>query len=238
MIPRIIHYCWFGRSPMSDLALKCIESWHKHMPDYKYKLWNEDNFDVNSFEYAKEAYSEKKYAFVSDVVRLKALSEEGGIYLDIDFEVYKSFDDILHYSAFAGFEGSKTHPVMMGVIASEANGEWVTEQLDHYRNRRFIINGKPDMTTNVRFITDCMIKEGFIPSGEEQDFKDLHVFPVEFFSPLLTTGERVITDNTYCEHKGYHSSWANRWSLKRIVLSIFNPYTRTAIIKLKRRLFG
>ena len=85
MIPKKIHYCWFGRGPMPELALKCIESWHRYMPDYEYKLWNEDNFEVGSFIYTKEAYQARKFAFVSDVVRLKALAEEGGIYLDVDF---------------------------------------------------------------------------------------------------------------------------------------------------------
>lgn len=132
MIPKIIHYCWFGHGQMPELALKCIESWHRHMPDYKYMLWDEDNFDVNDHPYAKQAYESQKYAFVSDVVRLKALAKYGGIYLDVDFMVYKPFDDLLHYTAFAGFEGSKHNPVMMGVIASEPSGQWVTEQLMNY----------------------------------------------------------------------------------------------------------
>ena len=132
MIPRIIHYCWFGRSPMPELALKCIDSWHQHMPDWEYKLWNEDNFDIHQNTYAKEAYEAGKFAFVSDYVRLWALEREGGVYLDVDFEVYKPFDDLLHYHAFAGIEGSKYKPVMMGVCASEPKGEWVFELLVSY----------------------------------------------------------------------------------------------------------
>ena len=103
---------------MPPTALKCIESWHRFMPDYEYVLWNEDNFDVNASCYTKEAYDSGKYAFVSDVARLMALKEFGGIYFDVDFEVFKPFDDLLSYKAFAGFEGSKYNPVMMGVIAS------------------------------------------------------------------------------------------------------------------------
>ena len=87
MIPKIIHYCWFGKGEMPESAKKCLASWHEHMPDYDYKLWNEDNFDVNQYVYAKEAYEARKYAFVSDVVRLWALEREGGIYLDTDVEV-------------------------------------------------------------------------------------------------------------------------------------------------------
>ena len=100
MIPKTIHYCWFGKSEMPELAKKCIASWHKYMPEYEYKLWNEDNFDVYSVPYTKEAYDVKKYAFVSDYVRLYALNKEGGIYLDVDFEVFKSFEDLLHWDAF------------------------------------------------------------------------------------------------------------------------------------------
>ena len=95
MIPRKIHYCWFGHGEMPQITKDCIDSWHKYMPDWEYKLWNEDNFDVNRILYTKEAYKAKKYAFVSDYVRLIALLNEGGVYLDTDVEVFKSFDDLL-----------------------------------------------------------------------------------------------------------------------------------------------
>ena len=223
---------------MPDDALSCIESWHKHMPDYEFRLWNEDNFDIQSFAYAKEAYELKKYAFVSDVARLWVLNKEGGIYLDVDFEVYKPFDSLLQYDAFAGFEGSKTHPVMMGVIASKAGGEWVGEQLSLYQTRHFVVDGKPDYTTNVRFVTDVMIKNGFLPDGNEQVYKDLHVFPVDYFCPRQTTGEYFRTGNTYCEQKGT-SSWAyGRTGWKTLLLSLFTPSARSSIIKFKRKLFG
>ena len=238
MIPRRIHYCWFGHGEMPELARKCIESWHKYMSDYEFILWNEDNFDIESSPYVKEAYESGKYAFVSDVVRLKVLNEWGGIYLDVDFEVYKSFDDLLSYKAFAGFEGSKHNPVMMGVIASEPHGEWVREQLKRYEGRHFIINGKMDLTTNVKFISDYMQTQGFIPNGLEQDYKDLHVFPVEFFCPRLTTGEYIKTENTYCEHKGLVSSWVKETSFKGLILRWFSPELQIRIIKAKRKLLG
>lgn len=237
MIPRIIHYCWFGRGPMPELALGCIKSWHRNMPEYEYRLWNEDNFDVDCSPYTKEAYQSRKYAFVSDVVRLKALAEYGGIYLDVDFMVYRPFDDLLHYTAFAGFEGSKHNPVMMGVIASEPDGKWVTEQLQSYQGRHFVVDGKMDLTTNVKFISDNMQKRGFVPNGLEQEYLDLHILPVDFFCPQLTTGEFRKTENTYCEHLGEESSWANR-SLKYMILRLFKPEFRTKLILLKRRIFG
>lgn len=239
MIPKIIHYCWFGRGEMPELAQRCIASWHNNMPDWEYKLWNEDNFDVNSTAYAKEAYEAKKYAFVSDYVRLWALEREGGLYMDVDFEVYKPFDDLLHYSAFAGFEGSKHLPVMMGVIASQANGIWVKEMFDDYQNRHFIMaDGSFDMTTNVQFITARMCEQGFMQNGEEQDYKDLHVFPVDYFSPRHTTGEYIRTDNTYCEHLGLGSWSESDGSWKAKVGQLVGQRNMTRLIKLKRKLFG
>ena len=237
MIPRIIHYCWFGRTPLPESALHCLETWRRFMPDYEFMLWNEDKFDVNAMCYTKEAYDSGKYAFVSDVARLKALAEFGGIYFDVDFEVYKPFDDLLSFKAFAGFEGSKYNPVMMGVIASEPGGEWVNEQLRLYQDRHFLIDGKMDLTTNVKFISGEMKKNGFVPDGREQDYKDLHIFPVEYFCPRLTTGEYRRTDNTYCEHKGGNSSWAKE-SFRSRLLRLFSPSFRTKLILIKRKLLG
>lgn len=239
MIPKTIHYCWFGRGEVPELAKKCIASWHKYMPDYEYKLWNEDKFDVNSVLYTKEAYELRKFAFVSDYVRLWVLEREGGIYMDVDFEAYKPFDDLLSWRSFAGFEGSKHSPLMMGVIASEAYGEWVTEILETYRGRHFLnTDGTPDLTTNVQFVTAKMHGNGFIQNGKEQDYKDLHVFPVEYFCPRQTTGEYLFTANTYCEHRGL-GSWAEDdgdWKMK--VSKIVGQKNMTRLIKMKRRILG
>lgn len=237
MIPRIIHYCWFGKGLMPETAVKCIESWHKNMPDWEYVLWNEDNFDVNSYLYAQEAYAAKKYAFVSDVARLVALKEQGGIYFDVDFEVFKSFEDLLQNSAFAGFEGSKHNPVMMGVLGSVPEGQWVTRQLERYGNRHFMVDGKPDLTTNVRFITDWMIEQGFHPDGQEQDCMGLHIYPVDYFCPRLTTGEYKRTSNTYCEQKSEVSSWAEL-SLCDKLFKILPSWLKVFLIKIKRSIFG
>ena len=104
MIPKIIHYCWFGRNPLPESALKCIASWRKFFPDYEIVEWNEDNFDVNTIPYTAQAYAAKKYAFVSDYARLKILYDHGGLYFDTDVEVIKPFDDILAGGAFMGCE--------------------------------------------------------------------------------------------------------------------------------------
>ena len=239
MIPKTIHYCWFGRGEMSELAKKCIASWHKYMPDYEYKLWNEDNFDVSSVPYAKEAYKVRKFAFVSDYVRLWALEQEGGVYLDTDVEVFKPLDDLLCYRAFAGFEGSKHLPLGTCVMASEAHGEWVTEQLTTYRERHFInTDGSFDMTTNVQYISATMTGHGFKQNGEEQDYKDLHVFPMDYFSPRHTTGEYIRTENTFCDHLGL-GTWDDRepgWKTK--VVEFVGQKNAVRLIKLKRWLLG
>lgn len=239
MIPKIIHYCWFGQGELPELAHKCIESWHKYMPEYEYKLWNEDNFDVLSVPYTKEAYEAKKFAFVSDYVRLYALNKEGGVYFDVDFEVYRSFNDLLHWNAFAGFEGSKHSPLMMGVIASCPNGLWVKEQLDCYQGRHFVKDdGSFDLTTNVKFVTENMRRKGFLQNGKEQDYKDLHVLSVDYFCPRQTTGEYFRTENTYCEHKGL-DSWAesnNGWKDK--LVEMIGKKNMVYLIKLKRKMFG
>ena len=238
-IQKTIHYCWFGNSKLPELAQQCIASWHAFMPDWQYKFWNEDLFDVNSHPYTQEAYKAGKFAFVSDYVRLFALEHEGGVYLDVDFEVFKPFDDLLKYKAFAGFEGSNHRPLMMGVCASIAHGEWVAEMLDAYQNRHFLLpEGKMDLTTNVQFVTAIMATNGFRQDGIEQDYKDLHVFPVEFFCPRQTTGEYFRTANTYCEHLGLNS-WSrydNGWKIWMQKMIKQNNMIR--LIKLKRKLFG
>ena len=239
MIPKTIHYCWFGRGEMPEQAERCIASWRKFMPDWEYRLWNEDNFDLGLNAYAREAYEARKFAFVSDYVRLWALEREGGLYLDTDVEVFKSFEDLLGYNAFAGFEGSKHLPVGTCVMASEAHGQWVGEQLDAYRDRHFLLSdGAFDITTNVQFITAKMCEDGFVQNGIEQDFKDLHVFPVEYFSPRCTTGEYFRTENTYCDHLGM-GSWDDKdhgWKVS--VARLVGPKNAARLIKLKRRLIG
>ena len=239
MIPKIIHYCWFGRGEMPESAKKCVDSWHEFMPDYEYKLWNEDNFDVNAVPYTKEAYEAKKYAFVSDYVRLLALNNEGGIYLDTDVEVFKSFDDLLGFDAFAGFEGSKRLPVGTCVMASKANGHWVKEMLEAYQDRHFIKeDGSFDFTTNVQFITARMCEQGFEPNGKEQDYKGLHVFPVDYFSPRQTTGEYKRTERTYCDHLGIGSWTDTKSGWKAKIGQIVGQKSMFWLIKLKRKVFG
>lgn len=237
MIPKIIHYCWFGRGPMPELALKCIDSWHKYMPDYKYKMWNEDNFDITCIPYVKEAYESRKYAFVTDYVRLYALYVEGGIYMDTDVEVLKPYDDLLNLSGFIGFEGTKYHHIGTGTIASEPKGIWIREQMSAYDGIHFFQpDGSYDLTTNPVRISSIMCKKGFLQNGAEQDYKDMHIFPVDYFCPRQTTGEMLFTENTYCDHH-FMGSWGDDKKTTPL-LKLIGQKNLTLLIKLKRKLFG
>ena len=266
MIPHIIHYCWFGGNPLPPLAERCIASWRENMPDWEYMRWDETNFDIAVAPlYVRQAYEARKFAFVSDYVRLWALEQFGGLYMDVDFMVFRPFDDLMDkYPAFAGYEGSKRQPVMQGVLASEPHGAWVKDMLSTYDSREFILpDGSPDMTPNTAYFTDRLESQGFIADGVEKDFYVrserinelenegdslnikhstlniflLHVLPVHYFCPVLTTGEDVRTAETYCEHMG-ESSWAINKSWKTKLLHFFSTATKTRLIKLKRKILG
>ena len=239
MIPKIIHYCWFGRGQMPELALKCIESWKKYLPDYELRLWNEENFDIDSVPYVKEAYEARKFAFVTDYVRLWALEREGGVYMDVDFEVYKSFDDLMEqHSAFAGYEGSKKNPVMMGVLAAAPHHPWIQGMMATYADRRFVKeDGSLDMTPNTGYFYEWMTKQGFVADGVEKDWNGVHILPVECFCPGLTTGENLRCERTYCEHKGLHS-WSGNGGWKAMIMQYMPQKLKTKLITLKRKILG
>lgn len=238
MIPKIIHYCWFGRGEMPQLAKDCIASWHKYMPDWEYKLWNEDNFDVNSVPYAKEAYEARKFAFVTDYVRLYALYTDGGVYMDTDVEVLKSYEDLLGLPAFTGYEGSKFMPPVTGTMASEAGGIWVKNQLAEYDNAHFIKpDGTMDLMTNTVRISSSMKRKGFIQDGRYQVFEEMHVFPTEYFCPRQTTGEILITSNTYCDHH-FMGTWADGKKKHSLVSCLMGSKLGVKMIKIKRKILG
>lgn len=208
MIPKIIHYCWFGRGRMPELALKCIESWKIYLPDYEIKEWNEDNFDLNLYHYTREAYDQRKFAFVTDVVRLYALYCEGGIYMDTDVEVLKNLDPFLKHIAFSGFEDDYNIPT--GIMASEKGGKWAKENLEYYCDKHFLNeDGTLDLTTNVTTITNYMLHLGLKQNNTFQDYPDLITFyPKDYFCPKsYANGEIYLTSNTYTIHH-FAGSWA------------------------------
>ncbi|NDV84917.1 glycosyltransferase family 32 protein [Bacteroides sp. 51] len=207
MIPKIIHYCWFGGKELPQLAKKCIESWKIYLPDYEIKEWNEENFDINQNEYVKEAYEAKKFAFVTDFVRLFALYNEGGIYMDTDVEVLRNLDVFLNLNAFSGFEDETMIPT--GIMGSEKKGNWVKENLDYYYDRHFLTeDGTFDLTTNVVTITNLMLKHGLYQNNTYQDFVNFFtIYPKDYFCPKsYIDGKIYLTENTYCIHH-FASSW-------------------------------
>lgn len=223
MIPKIIHYCWFGGNEMPEDAKRCIQSWHEFMPDYQIKEWNESTFDVRENQYVREAYESRKFAFVTDYVRLYALATEGGIYMDTDVEVLKPYTPFLHHNAFSGFENNNYVPT--GMMASEKGGKWVTELLAEYNYRKFIKeDGTFDMTTNTFTITAYMKGKGLICNNTYQDFPGLVTFyPSDYFCPKdHTTGAIALTENSVCIHH-FAASWLphNTWSRRRHQLKVF-----------------
>lgn len=235
MIPKLIHYCWFGKGKMPLIAEKCIASWKKYVPDYELIQWDESNFDLTANPYVKEAYEAKKFAFVTDYVRLYVLYTYGGIYMDTDVQLLKSIDDLLAFPAFTGFESEKDVPT--GIMASVKDGLWVKEQLDYYDNRHFLKqDGSMDMTTNTQIISKIMCDNGFVLKNSYQVYKDeLHVFPKDYFSPKERSGIINLSENSYCIHH-FNGSWMtkNQKMKKFFFKKIIGPKITAFLIKAKK----
>lgn len=207
-IPKIIHYAWFGKNKKNDLTMKCIESWKRAMPDYEYVEWNEENFDLDLFEFTRKAYNEKKYAYVTDVVRLYALYHFGGIYMDTDVEAIKAMDDLLCFHGFSGFQSYDQIPT--GTLASEKGNMWIKEQLEYYNTAEFDLEDvNKKLITNVEIITNMSIKKhGLTLNNQLQELKyGMRIYPIDFFCAKdARTGKINITSNTYTIHH-FVGSW-------------------------------
>lgn len=204
---------------MPKLARQCIKSWKKYCPDFEIKEWNESNFDLDLYPYAREAYDAKKYAFVTDVVRLYALYHEGGVYMDTDVELIKPLTPFLHHHAFSGFE-DETH-VPTGIMASEKGGKWARENLEYYENKHFLnADGTPNLTTNVTTITTYMQQAGLLLNNTFQDIEGLFtMYPKDYFCPKNFFTQQIdVTPNTVCIHHfnmSWHSSTSRRlWKMR------------------------
>lgn len=209
MIPKKIHYCWFGRNPLPESAQKCIASWRKYMPDYEIIQWNEDNFDVNSIPYTQQAYEAKKYAFVSDYARFKILYEHGGLYFDTDVEIIRPLDKIVANGPFMGFEINPCPQRPYGAVApglclgAEAAMPIYKSILDYYSTLSFIM---PDGTFNttdavVNITTRELIKAGLKDTDGIQQVAGTVIYPADYFNPFDDiTGILRKTENTYTIH--------------------------------------
>lgn len=233
-IPAIIHYCWFGRQEMPASAVRCIDSWRRFAPGYRLQRWDESNFDVNSSEYAAQAFRHRKYAFVSDVARLYALLSEGGIYLDTDVELLKTPDPLRSHAATTGFESSGM--ISTAVISSEKDNPLLREFLDIYSRISFIgKDGRPDLTPNTFRFTEFLKTKGLRADGSKQSVAGMNVLPYEYLSPLNQEGYRIeSTADTICIHH-FESSWKSRpFRLKSKLQRMIGPAATMNLIKLKR----
>lgn len=226
MIPKIIHYCWFGDKEKPKLANKCIKSWHKYCPDYQFIEWNESNFPIDQYPYAKYCLEQKRYAFLSDFVRLVVIYENGGIYFDTDVELIKTPDDLLNNSAYFGFETDEYVATGLG-FGAEAGNRLVKEMIEDYER---LFSQDPE---NYQFIpcpkvnTKVFIRHGLIQNGQLQTVDGALILPSDYMNPYDDpTGKLNRTSNTISIHW-----YAKSWMSKRTIL-------RSKLTKPLHRLFG
>lgn len=215
MIPKTIHYCWFGRNPKPKLAKSCITSWKKHCPDYEIIEWNEDNFDIGMNEYVRSAYEQKKYAFLTDYARLVILYERGGIYFDTDVELLKPLDDLLENKSFFGFENNEYVNTGLGFGAEKGNTliKKMQEEYEPYLNKKNSFVGCPILNTQ------ALVKRGLVQDGQMQDLEGNIIFPIEYFNPYDDpTGRLNITNHTYSIH-WYAKSWMKKSTILKSTLT-------------------
>ncbi|GAA0800546.1 glycosyltransferase family 32 protein [Psychrobacter piscatorii] len=247
MIPRKIHYCWFGTNKLPESTKKYIQTWKKYLPDFEIILWNEENFDINLYSYARDAYVDGKFAFVADVCRAHVLYHEGGIYLDTDVEVLKSLEPLLEHTAFAGFEvstldivdGTKEVNLQMGVIGSEKNSLWVGKILSHFEYLKYY---KDNAVTINSIVDSIVIEQGFELKDEFQCIEDyLCLYPSAcFIAKDYQTGIINTSSATFCIHH-YDATWLGfriraKTKLKHLLISTLNEDIFKKLIIIKRKI--
>lgn len=253
LIPKVIHYCWFGGQPHPAEMVRCMDSWRRVLPDYRIIEWNETNFDVDSHVYTREAYAAGKFAFVTDYVRLKVLYDHGGVYMDTDVEVVKRIDRFLAHEAFSGFEDARHIPTAL--MGSRAGNKWIELLLADYEGLHFRhSDGTLDEATNVSRITRTTVAEYGIPMDNafHEVAETLTLYPSEFFCPKsYVTGVIARTPNTHAIHH-FSGSWKpeerramkqaqarfNRWfgvRLGGVLLAVRNVYRAEGLAALPRR---
>lgn len=226
MIPKTIHYCWFGHKPYPKLMEQCIASWRKHCPDYEIKEWNEENAPLQLYPFAQDAINAGKYAFASDVIRLYALYSEGGIYLDTDVELLKSLDPLLNNSAFIGYEKDIPGRLHTAVMGAEKGNIWMERWLYFYLERDFSSRRrKMAQLVNTILITQDMQERGIELDGGYQELEGITLYPSSYFCPM-SYGTHFIetTPETYCIHY-FSFSWSEPETLKGHIRDIIISIT-------------
>lgn len=198
MIPKIIHYCWLSGDPIPEELKNCMDSWKKHLPDYEFMLWNLERFDIHQTLWTQQAFAAKKYAFAADYIRLYAVYTYGGIYMDMDVEVVKSFNHLLSASYILGYETD--YGIEAGVFGGEKNALWLKKCLEYYNNRNFVKpDGKFDTKPLPNIMFDCL--------GEER--RKFNIYPNDYFTAKsYDTGVVTKTNNTYSIHH-FAGSWVS-----------------------------
>lgn len=208
LIPRVIHYCWFGKGSLPDLYERCIESWRRYCPGYEIREWNEDNCDINENAFVRQAYEQKKYGFVPDYFRLKIIYEQGGIYLDTDVELLRSIEDLRYNEAFCGMEVPGEAALGLG-FGAVAGHPVIAGLLERYRDMPF------SETISPVWQTQDLMDMGMQYGDRQQEVRGMTIYPIEVLSPMnLVTGEIDITGYTYAVHH-YDGSWVSGEQLEK-----------------------
>lgn len=222
MIPKKIHYCWFGGNTLPESAEKCLASWRKYCPDYEIIQWNESNYDITKIPYVKEAYDAKMYAFVSDYARLDIIYSQGGIYLDTDVELVKSLDKFLNHECYMGMEMVGTVSTGLG-FGAVPGAHFLLKNMETYRGVHFSNNGRLNKTTCLDYTFRALEGEGFRRESTIQKLKNIVIYPPDFFSPRsMETGIVHKTENTHSIHWG-EASWTGGNQLSRKVRKLTLP---------------
>lgn len=225
MIPKIIHLCWFGKNEYPPLAAACIESWKKILPEFEIKLWNEDSFDVFSNEYTAQAYRQKKWAFVSDYIRLCALEEFGGIYMDTDVEVIRDFSELLSVSSYVSsmLEGGL---ITAGFIAACPHHPYIKRLKEVYDSGFFTkSDGNIEFSMNPLLFTELAMEMYGFQVGKTMESTEFTIYPLEYFMPYKKTifGAKQYAHNTFCITKYTYAlhhdmgSWGSESALHRLI---------------------
>lgn len=215
MIPKKIHYCWFGRKELPEKAKKCIASWKKYCPDFEIIEWNEDNIDVYQNQYTTYTYDNKRFAFLSDYLRLLIVYKEGGIYFDVDVEVVRPIDELLENQAFFGFEIKDYINTGLG-FGAEAGNAIVEAMIKEYDS---LLDGTKGTIGCPILNTQALTKLGMVPNGEKQKVENAVIYPIECFNPYDDpTGRLYKTKQTYSIH-WYAKSWMDKKTVMRSKLT-------------------